>query len=422
MKAKKIISVLLSVVLLLGTFPGVLSFASEGDNGVVDFSPADQQNETDRTIRFNSSGKLKILHITDTHLGHNSDLEKSIWVISQACDAENPDIVLLTGDNVSNSDNAEDTKKLINALMNVFDLRNIPVAVTFGNHDSEGGAMTRKELMDYYNTFSCSVSVDNSEAFGDHCATYNVPVLGSQEDKVKFNLWVFDSGDYDQEGRYDCVQPEQIEWYKKTSDALKDENNGENVNSLAFQHIIVPEVYDALKKVKFWQPFAVEHIYNSDEYYVFNPDGVNFGILNEMPCPGYYNHGQFDAMAEKGDVLAMFTGHDHTNAFGVRHKGVDIYTSLSTRYRGDCFSTQYGYRIIEVDENDTSVYKAKTVRWYDMIDFAFAKNEKENGSEFSYDLALDIAFKGLLQKIGLAIYHFLSETFLFRQITYPELN
>ena len=43
---------------------------------------------------------------------------------------------------------------------------------------------------------------------------------------------------------------EQIEWYKETSAKLKEENGGETVNSLVFQHIIVPEIYDVLAKVE----------------------------------------------------------------------------------------------------------------------------------------------------------------------------
>jgi 3',5'-cyclic AMP phosphodiesterase CpdA len=190
----------------------------------VNYNPADIQNKTDKTIKFNSNGKLKILHITDTHLKLNHNFDPTIWLIENACDAEKPDIVMITGDNVVNCENAEDTKKMINALMNIFDSRNIPVAVTFGNHDSEKGAMTREELMAYYNTFSCSVSVDDGEKLSG-CGTYNIPVLSSDGEKVKFNLWVFDSGDYDKNGRYSCVKADQIEWYKKTSDKLKAENN-----------------------------------------------------------------------------------------------------------------------------------------------------------------------------------------------------
>ena len=376
---KKSISIILAVIIAFSVF--ALSVSAEND----------------KTLKFGADGKFRIMHVTDTHL-EQSNLKATTWAIGEACDLENPDLVVITGDNVKNYDDPAETKLLIDGLMNVFETRNIPVAVTFGNHDSEEGAMSREELIAYYNTFSCSVSVDDGEALSG-CGTYNLPVMSSDGTKVKFNIWVFDSNDYDENGKYSCVQTDQIEWYKAKSDELAAANGGEKVYSFVFQHIIVPEVYDALVKTESDGLFSVEHLYNDGEYYMFDPEGTNYGMLLETPCPGYENYGQFDAMVEKGDVLAMFTGHDHTNAFGVRHKGIDIMNSLSTRYNGDRFSTQYGYRMIEVDEKDTSVYTTRAVHWYEVFDVGYAINEMKNGDDFGFKTALEISFLGIFQKI-----------------------
>ena len=413
-KVFKIVSLILVVIIA-----GTLALSIRPEYSGVNYNPADSQNETDKIIRFGEDGKLKILHIPDTHLKHNHNLDPTLWMVEKACDTEKPDIVMLTGDIVLNCESAEDTKKLINALMNIFDSRNIPVAVTFGNHDSEQGAMSREELMAYYNTFSCSVSVDDGEALSG-CGTYNIPVLSSDGEKVKFNLWVFDSGDYDEEGRYSCVQSDQVQWYEQTSDKLRKENDGEKVNSLVFQHIIVGEIYDALQKSDKWKSYAYKHLYNEDEYYMFDPEGVNYGTIRETPCPGYANYGQFDAMVEKGDVLAIFTGHDHTNAFGVKYKGIDIVNSLSTRYIGLFHSTQCGYRVIEVDEKDTSSYETRVERMFDNYDFGTVKEEKENGDEFKYKMAREFAVKGMVQKFATVVYGNLIEAVTGRQVTYPD--
>ena len=416
---KKRIKIVVSLVLVIIMAIGFLAPLFRPEYSGVNYSPANSQNQTDKTIKFDLNGKLKILHVTDTHLNLNHNFDPTIWLVERACDTEKPDIVMITGDNVVNCDNAQDTKKMINALMNIFDERNIPVAVTFGNHDSEQGAMSREELMAYYNTFSCSVSVDDGEALSG-CGTYNIPVLSSDGEKVKFNLWVFDSGDYDEQGRYSCVKPDQIDWYKQTSDKLKAENNGELVNSLVFQHIIVGEIYDVLKKSDSWKPYAFKHLYNKDEYYMFDPDRVNYGTIREYPCPGYENFGQFEAMVEKGDVLGIFTGHDHTNAFAVEHKGIDIVNSLSTRYIGLAHSTQCGYRVIEIDENDTSTYETRVARIYDMFNSEVVKEEKQNGDKFTYTMAREFAFKGKIQKTASKIYRKIAETFTGRQVTYPD--
>lgn len=399
---KRLISFLLAVVIMAGiSVTGVAADAG-----------------AEKVLQFGTDGKFKIMHVTDTHLEYQN-VEASVWLIAQACDKEQPDLVVITGDNVQNYDDASQTKEIIDKLMSVFEERGIPTAVTFGNHDSEVGAMSREDLMAYYNTYSCSVSVDDGEALSG-CGTYNLPIMSSDGSKVKFNVWVFDSNDYDEEGRYAYVKADQVEWYKATSDELTAANGGEKVYSFAFQHIIVPEVYEALKKTDRKRLFSYSHMYNRDEYYMFDPNGVNYGTLNEIPCCGYHNDGQFDAMVEKGDVLAMFSGHDHTNAFGVKYKGIDIVNSLSTRYNGDTFSTQYGYRILEVDEADTSKYTSRAEHWYDMFTLEDINALRKAGDDFGYKTALDVDFKGFFQKLGHILGRGIVTIFSGRRVSYPD--
>ena len=374
--------------------------------------------ENNGALRFGADGKFRIMHVTDTHLV-SSNVDASVWAIGAACDRENPDLVVITGDNVQNYDNAAETKILIDKLMGTFEKRNIPVAVTFGNHDSEDGAMSREELMAYYNTFECSVSVDDGDALSG-CGTFNLPVYSSNGESVKFNVWVFDSGDYDSNGNYGCVQADQIEWYKNEAKALKEANGGKTVYSLAFQHIIVPEIYDVLEKTDKKGLFTFEHRYTDGEYYRFDPEQVNHGILTETPCCGYLNFGQFDAMVETGDVLAVFSGHEHMNAFSVKNQGIDIVNSISTRFNGDAYSTAYGYRMLEIDENDTSVYSTRVVRWNEFFSIKDAFGYKADGDDFGFRTALDIAFKGIWQKFITAVYHGFATLITGRQIKYPH--
>ena len=401
---RKFVSILMAVVIMAGI--STTAFAG------------DAYSTTTKALQFNEDGKFRIMHVTDTHLD-SDNVEASVWLIAQACDRENPDLVVVTGDNVTNDDDANITKKHIDMLMNVFQSRNIPTAITFGNHDSETGAMTREELMAYYNTFSCSISLDDGPSLTG-CGTYNIPVMASDGSKVKFNVWVFDSNDYDGNGHYGNVKADQVEWYKQKSDELKAANGGEVVYSVAFQHIIVPEVYDALKKVNHKKPFSYEHIINKGEYYMFDPDGVNFGTLTETPCSGGENDGQFDAMVEKGDVLAMYTGHDHTNGFGVRHKGIDISNTVSSRYNGDAFSSQYGYRIIDIDEADTSKYTSRVEHWYDMFTLEDIDNLRKSGDDFGWKLALDVDFRGFFQKAYHTVSRAVVSFFSGRQISYED--
>ena len=55
------------------------------------------------------NGKLKIMHITDTHLD-DDNIDMSVWLINEACKREMPDIAIITGDNVHNDDDPNKTK------------------------------------------------------------------------------------------------------------------------------------------------------------------------------------------------------------------------------------------------------------------------------------------------------------------------
>ncbi|MEE1139357.1 MAG: hypothetical protein U0M02_12840 [Acutalibacteraceae bacterium] len=90
----KTVLIALSVAVII-LITGIIYFEIEPENTNVSFNPAESQNVTDTTIRFNSDGKLKILHIADTHLNYDKHFDASVWVIAEACDVEKPDLPVL---------------------------------------------------------------------------------------------------------------------------------------------------------------------------------------------------------------------------------------------------------------------------------------------------------------------------------------
>lgn len=91
-----------------------------------------------------------------------------------------------------------------------------------------------------------------------------------------------------------------------------------------------------------------------------------------------------------------------------------------TRYKGVAYTTQYGYRVVEIDENDTSTYETRVERLYDVFDFAYIKTAKDNGDKYSQRLAFELAVKGTVQESFNKIYQSLVELFTGRQVTYPD--
>ena len=340
---KKVFSVLLSLSLLFVMFVPAFAIVDDGT--------------TAEAQRFNADGSFKILHLADIHKNTDDPYnDVNTYLLRKLVEASDPDLVAITGDIAMNG-SREKVESDIRDIMTVFEDAAVPVAVVFGNHDSESGVISREDLMAVYNRYPCSISVDDGDALPG-CGTYNIPILASGSEKVTFNLWMIDSGEYDEEGRYGCTTPEQIQWYVDKSNALKAQNGGVPVPSLMFQHIIVPEIYDALKPASPLTPYAVKRIYTDDQYYVLNPENTNAGRMSEYPCPPYYNNGQFDAVVNQGDVLAMFFGHDHSNTFNVAYKGVDLVATPKASFAG-MQGIDRGASVITLNEADTSNYETE---------------------------------------------------------------
>ncbi|MEI6578333.1 MAG: metallophosphoesterase [Eubacteriales bacterium] len=346
---KKILCLSMVISLLLAMF--IPAFATDGT--------------TARPMRFNTDGSFKILQITDLHKSDDDVYEDvNTCLLRKLAVSQNPDLVVITGD-ITMSGTKEQIIGNVSEIMTAFGDYSIPVAVVFGNHDSESGVISREDLMAVYNSHANSISVDDGNQLPG-CGTYNIPILSSGSDKMAFNLWMIDSREYDAQGRYGCVTKEQIDWYIHKSSALKAQNNGKAVNSLMFQHIIVPEIYDALLEANALTPYAVKKIYD-DKYFVLNPKNTNAGRLAEYPCPPYFNNGQFDAIVSQGDVLAMFFGHDHSNTFNIKYKGVDLVATPKTNFQG-ISGIDHGARLITLNEADTSKYSTKLVPFSSLYD------------------------------------------------------
>ncbi len=330
-------------------------------------------------LRFNSDSSFKILHLTDLHMHDEYDRvqQTSELLIKKIVVREKPDVVVITGD-IAMNETLEKTLENIDNLMKMFDELKVPVAVNFGNHDSERGLISREDLLKVYMQYDCCIAADDGELLPG-AGTYNIPILSSDGSKVAFNLWMIDSGEYDSEGNYASTDPAITRWYVEKSNSLKAQNNGKPVNSLMFQHIIVPEIYDALKKSTLLNPFAVGSIINKKERYVLDSGNTNAGRLLETPCPPVSGRGQFDAVAAQGDVLAMFFGHDHLNTFNVSFRGVDLVATPKAQYgmtgdfKSDFTDCRKGARIIELNENDTSKYETHVITFADLYKWSDIK-------------------------------------------------
>lgn len=366
-RCKKMFALLLSLVLA-----GALLIPA--------FAAVDVSRPTDAHIAFNEDGKLKILQVADIQDDETfSPLAKAS--LKAAIEQEKPDLIVLTGDNIGgySCKTKLEAKTAIRAYMSVFESYGIPLAAVYGNHDDDGTPLTKMEQMEIYESYSCFIGcagVVADKTVGNNytinVGTYNIPVYASKDSSdVAYNIWCFDSGNYnpdDSYGGYGYVLPEQIAWYRETSEALKAANGGEPVPSIAFQHIVPPQIVDALKEVDASTPGAVSF---AGSYYTL-PDDVDpeTNWLTEAPCPpntGFREgYAQVEAMLEEGDVNAIFFGHDHINAYVVDYKGIDLVSSPGCTFQS--YNDDHrGFRVITLDKNEPDTYETYTILSEDLL-------------------------------------------------------
>ncbi len=316
-------------------------------------------------LQFNEDGTFKIMNLADIQ---DDALMLSVTAnfIDAAVAAEQPDLIILTGDNIAGHLTASAAKSAtaIRKVMNILEPYGIPVAIVFGNHDDDGGKMSKEDQMKVYEEYSCFIGFDEGEAL-DGVGTYNVPIFSSTDaDDIVFNCWLFDSGSYDENGGYDRVRPSQIEWYKAKSAELKAANGGEVVPSLAFQHIIVPEIFEALDEVPAGTPGAISKY---GKFYALPETAAEGSFMGEPPCPSAENDGQFDALVEGGDVIGIVTGHDHSNAFIVPYKGIDLINSPTCGFQSYGMTEVRGIRMFTLNEAAPAEYETYIVKYQDLF-------------------------------------------------------
>lgn len=383
---KKILSILLVAVLSLGIF-----------------MPAYAETTATEKLQFDKDGNFRIMQIADIQDGTVLTPATKTFLKEVVTDAQ-PDLIVLSGDNISAGSATIGIKAIdlqlveygISHYMSVFEEIGVPVAVVFGNHDAEE-LVTKEEQMEMYNAYDCCVAIDEGDALYG-CGTYNLPVYSSKDSgKIAYNIWLTDSNMYDDvNGGYDYVHEDQIKWYIETSNALKAQNGGKVVPSMMFQHIVVKDIYDIITEIPASEKDKYEYVEDDGKYYAFKSENYKTGELNEMPCPATINGGQFEAICNQGDVVAMFFGHDHKNSFEVEYKGIDLINTTSAGF-GSYGDHGRGVRIIDINENSTD-YETEIIRYLDFYadnDYMLARYELY-GNEFGVGEKILAFFKTII--------------------------
>lgn len=329
---------------------------------------------TERSMEFKKDKKFKIMQITDMQEIPAVSPDTTA-LIEAAVEAEKPDLVVYTGDQIKGYgvtykgkgkelENA--VAATIKKLLEPVTKRNIPFAVTFGNHDRQVGISNKDQFEHIYKSLPNCIG-EQAEGI-DGGGTYCIPIKSSDgSGKDAFCLYLFDSGTDAKGGGYEPFDTKIIEWYKKARDKLK-EKNGSYIPSIVFQHIPLCEYYNVLKRVKKSHKGAIRAFRtHKNEYYVLGDTCRKGDMLCEPPSIPNENTGEFDAISEKGDVMAVFVGHDHKNSFVGRYKNIDLGFTQSSGFNVYGNRTKRGVRIITLDENKPGEYETYTRTFEELV-------------------------------------------------------
>ena len=326
-------------------------------------------------LRFHS-GKFTIMQITDTQEISTVNPD-TIKLIARALDAAKPDLVVFTGDQIKGysplfkGNTYHKISRTIADLLRPLEERKIPFCVTFGNHDCNCGISNEKQMPIYR---AHKGFIGGNVRTEDDPGTFSLVIRDSSGNKDLFALYVIDSGGKGENSAYAPVTTERLHWFCSEREKLF-EQNGRYLPALVFQHIPLPEYYDALVRVEKGTKGAVEAFYShSGEYYTLPEEALAHGdFMMESPAAPDNNTGELDMLTEKGDVLGIYVGHDHINSFSLKHRGITLGYTQGCGFHTYGPGARRGVRVFTLHEADLSSFETHTITMADLCDYKPAK-------------------------------------------------
>lgn len=291
---------------------------------------------------FKTNKKLKILQLTDLHIGGGLTSFKkdrlAIDTMAKMIICEKPDLVIVTGDiafpvfiqagAIANLNQQRLLAKLLNTL-------GVYWTFVFGNHDSEVySPYSRFHIVEWYKKQQkkkeeykyCIFKddpYDNISGYGNQF----IKVVNENNKNIQ-NLILLDTHAYAKgnllglKSEYDNLKPDQVKW------ALKKVNEVENrtkemVKSLVFIHIPLVEYRDAYSEYRLNGESDTVKIVSGkvdrpeDKYNKYNEKTWGINASSDRSD-------LFETLRSVNTLQAVFCGHDHKNDICMIYKGVTL--------------------------------------------------------------------------------------------------
>jgi predicted phosphodiesterase len=271
---------------------------------------------------------FKILQLTDLHMGEGEDTDwgpkqdiRTFEVLDSVIPAEKPDLIVLTGDQLTANDIDQNATAYYRILCEKLKSYQIPWAMVFGNHDDmsleihqDDGTIlytnktktSREDLYEVDHSFAPLSLTQRGPSYLFGTSNYIINVYDKdEEDGTSLQLLFLDSGGGLLKKH---IEWDQLEWF------LEEREKNPNVPLVAFQHIPTGEFeYDGEKCT-----------------------GMHHGGV----APVSKDAGLVDVLEEDGNVYFLAVGHNHGNAYCCAYESSDAESNGTLSL---CFGRRSGY-------------------------------------------------------------------------------
>ncbi len=321
-------------------------------------TPANELLSTKLPLCFSAEGKFRIMMFSDIHGGRGFAAKETHDAIEALVAKANPDLVLIAGDicgpGYIHAETEDDVRFVLDTITEPMERRGIPWAHVFGNHDDNYGVPNAVQ-QPIYESYPHCVSKAGPEDI-DGVGNYFLPIYNADKNDVLFGVWGLDSNHSMPEfyadfglpedtryfqacqassGDYDGPRTSQVLWYYMASRELESAL-GHKVPSLMYMHIPTPE--HALVTV--------------------HKNKVGFkGYQLEDVASHTLNSGLFSACVQRGDVKAIFCGHEHENQFSATYMGITLGYDGFLSYHACHNEDIRGCRLFDLNEDNPAEIK-----------------------------------------------------------------
>ncbi|MBT1175675.1 metallophosphoesterase family protein [Bifidobacterium sp. LC6] len=303
-------------------------------------------------LQFHASGKFRVLQVADIQDGPKVSKD-TVRLIAASIDATRPDLVVFSGNQIAGFDSAfadtfrkrrwsedtaasasalEKTRELVRKAIGQFvaplEARKVPWAVTYGNHDFQCG-LSNAELDSIYREFpGCINAADtllpDQTIYACEPGTLALPVKDVEGQRNVLGLVILDSGDYAHGGGFGVPSEKAFDFLRRVPGLLNNQD-GDVVRSMVFQHMPLPEYYQVLQSVPSNTAYAMQgYRDHADTYYILDEQHTQLGgYLGEgISCPDQSD--EFAILRDSGGYFAVAAGHDHRNGFVGEYEGITV--------------------------------------------------------------------------------------------------